>query len=376
MLLNQLYLGNSIQQWIIAGGFFAAALLLLITVRGLVGRHLSRLAEASETEWDNLLVSLITRTHTALLIIVALFIATTPLEIPDRPAAVLRSVTIIALLVQACMWGNTVIAFWVEQQTRRDTDESAITATTANVFSFIAKLALYSIVALLLLDNLGIDVTALIASLGIGGIAVALALQNILADLFACLTISFDKPFVIGDFIIVGDLMGTVEHIGLKTTRIRSLSGEQLVFSNNDLLSSRIRNFKRMYERRVVFAFGLVYQTRYEQLVEIPGMVKAIIEAREHTRFDRAHFKNYGDSSLDFEVVYYVLVPDYNAYMDIQQAINLALFKQFEEKGLDFAYPTRTLYVNQEANQPKPATSRRTKAKPEASQRPSEQPSP
>jgi len=362
MLLDQIYLGNSLQQWLLAGGFFATALLLLYTIRGLVGRHLSHLAKASETEWDNLLVSLLTRTKTLLLVIIALFIATTPLDVPARPDAVLRSITIIALLVQASIWGSGVIAFWIEHQTKKSEEEGGAMATTANVFGFIARLALYSLVVLLLLDNLGIDVTALIASLGIGGIAVALALQNILADLFACLTISLDKPFVIGDFIIVGDLMGTVEHVGLKTTRIRSLSGEQLVFSNNDLLGSRIRNFKRMYERRVVFAFGVIYQTRYEQVAAIPGMVKAIIEAQDNTRFDRAHFKAYGNSSLDFEVVYYVLVPDYNAYMDIQQAINLALFKQFEEKGIDFAYPTRTVFVTQEASQlPAKEPKRKTK---------------
>jgi small-conductance mechanosensitive channel len=204
---------------------------------------------------------------------------------------------------------------------------------------------LYVLVLLMVLDNLGVDVTALVASLGIGGVAVALAVQNILTDLFACLSISIDKPFVLGDFIIVGDLLGTVEHIGLKTTRVRSLSGEQLIFSNNDLLGSRVRNFKRMYERRVVFTFGVVYQTRHEQLRRIPDMVRAIIEARENTRFDRAHFKAYGDSSLDFEVVYYVLVPDYNIYMDIQQAINLDLFERFEKEGIGFAYPTRTVYM-------------------------------
>ena len=359
MILDQVYFRNSIQQWLLAAGFFAAALLVLTTIRGVVGRHLARLAEASETEWDNLLVSLITQTRTALLLIVALFVATAPLEVPARLYAVLRSVTIIALLVQASMWGNSVIAFWIDHQAKRAGEEGAVTATAANVFGFIAKLALYSVVVLLLLANLGIDITALVASLGIGGIAIALAVQNILADLFACLTISFDKPFVIGDFIIVGDLMGTVEHVGLKTTRIRSLSGEQLVFANNDLLGSRIRNFKRMYERRVVFGFGVVYQTSYDHLAGIPAMVKEAIEAQEQTRFDRAHFKSYGDSSLDFEVVYYVLVPDYNAYMDIHQAINLALFRQFEEKGIEFAYPTRTLYVNQEPSQP--AAARRAK---------------
>jgi len=246
----------------------------------------------------------------------------------------------------------------VVAQTQTKLDDTALPWINRGVQVLVVGTA-----AMIGLHNLGIDITALIASLGIGGIAVALAVQNILADLFACLTISFDKPFVIGDFIIVGDLMGTVEHIGLKTTRIRSLSGEQLVFSNNDLLGSRIRNFKRMYERRVVFNFGVVYQTSYDHLAEIPAMVKKVIGAQEQTRFDRAHFKSYGDSSLDFEVVYYVLVPDYNTYMDIQQAINMSLFRQFEKKGIQFAYPTRTLYINQEPSQPA-ATPRARRAKP------------
>ena len=201
------------------------------------------------------------------------------------------------------------------------------------------------LVALVALDTAGIDITALVAGLGVGGIAVALAVQNILGDLFASLSIVLDKPFVIGDFIIVGDMMGTVEHIGMKTTRVRSLSGEQLVFSNTDLLSSRIRNYKRMQERRALFRFGVTYQTSRDLLARIPEVVREVIEGRDETRFDRAHFAGFGDSSLDFEVVYYMLVPDYNAYMDTQQAVNLELVGRFEEIGIDFAYPTRTVFV-------------------------------
>jgi small-conductance mechanosensitive channel len=209
----------------------------------------------------------------------------------------------------------------------------------------VARLAVWSLVLLLALDNLGFNITALLAGMGIGGIAVALAAQNILGDLFASLSIVLDKPFVVGDFIVVGEQLGTVEYIGLKTTRIRSLGGEQIVFSNTDLLGSRIRNYKRMQERRVVFGFGVVYQTPHEKLQTIPGMVREIIGKLDRARFDRAHFKEYGDSSLNFEVVYYVLSADYNVYMDIQQAINLELFRRFQEDGIDFAYPTRTLYV-------------------------------
>jgi small-conductance mechanosensitive channel len=184
-----------------------------------------------------------------------------------------------------------------------------------------------------------------VAGLGIGGIAVALAIQNILGDLFASLSIALDKPFVIGDFIIVDQLLGTVEHIGLKTTRIRSLSGEQIVFSNADLLNSRIRNYKRMYERRVVFSIGVTYQTPYEKLASIGTTLKEIIESQPDVRFDRAHFREYADSSLNYEVVYYVKSPDYNRYMDIQQAINLEIYRRFQDGGIEFAYPTRTLYL-------------------------------
>src|SRR5690606_7585627 len=164
---------------------------------------------------------------------------------------------------------------------------------------------------------------------------------------FGSLSIVLDKPFVIGDFIVVDGLAGTVERIGLKTTRVRALSGEQLVFSNADLLGSRIHNYKRMQERRVVFSFGVTYDTPPEKVAAIPNMVREVIEARENTRFDRAHFQKFGDSDLTFEVVYYMLVADYNLYMDTQQAINLELLRRFAADGIEFAFPTRTLYVNQ-----------------------------
>jgi small-conductance mechanosensitive channel len=210
---------------------------------------------------------------------------------------------------------------------------------------FVGRLVLWAVVLLLVLDNLGVDVTALVAGLGVGGIAVALAVQNILGDLFASLSIVLDKPFTIGDFLIIDDYLGSVEHIGLKTTRMRSLSGEQLVFSNTDLLKSRIKNYGRMFERRVIFDIGVTYQTPREKLQMIPDIIRSAIEAQEPVRFDRSHFRAYGDFSLSFETVYYVLKPDYNLYMDIQQAINLHIHARFEAEGIEFAYPTQTLFV-------------------------------
>ncbi len=178
-----------------------------------------------------------------------------------------------------------------------------------------------------------------------GGIAIALATQSILSDLFASLSILLDRPFEVGHFIIVGDHLGSVEKIGLKTTRIRSLSGELIIFGNNDLLQSRIRNFTHFQERRVVFKFGVLYGTPAEKLKKIPGMVREIIEKTDNTRFDRAHFMAFGDYSLLFEIVYYVLSPDYTEYMNIQEKINFAILERFEEEGIQFAFPTRTVHI-------------------------------
>ena len=219
-----------------------------------------------------------------------------------------------------------------------------------SLIKFIARSIIWSIALLLCVENIGIDITALVAGLGIGGIAIALAAQNILSDLFASLAIVLDKPFEIDDYIVVGDISGTVEQIGIKTTRIRALSGEELVCSNADLLGSRVRNYKRMKERRAIFELGVVYQTPHNLLTKIPEIIEKIIENAEFARFDRANFKSFGDSSLLFEIVFYVSAPgnDYNEYMKVQQGINYEIFKKFEELKIDFAYPTQTLHISKE----------------------------
>jgi small-conductance mechanosensitive channel len=253
----------------------------------------------------------------------------------------------VALLIQAALWALIGLQVAIEEYRQQQLAKDPASVTTLNVLNFMGKILIWTIVFLLVLDNLGVNITALIAGLGVGGIAVALALQTILGDLFASLSIVLDKPFVVGDFLIVGDLLGSVEYVGLKTTRLRSLSGEQLVFSNSDLLSSRIRNYGRMYQRRVVFNLGVTYQTPRDKLIKIPEIVRAAIEQQDKTRFDRSHFKEYGDFALVFESVYYVQGPDYNEYMDIQQAVNLQVHEQFEQQGIEFAYPTQTLFVKQ-----------------------------
>ena len=339
------YLGNSMQTWLIA---VVVTLLVMVAVRMALrlGRsRLKKFAAGTDHKIDDLAVMLVEKTKFFFPFVVGVYAGSRPLILSSGMDRALEVVTVLALLVQGGIWANAVFTWWITQRVKRQMEEDAAAATSIGALRFVGSLILWAVVLLLALDNLGIDITALVTGLGIGGIAVALAIQNVLGDLFASLSIVLDKPFVMGDFIIVGDFMGTVERVGLKTTRLRSLSGEQLVFANSDLLNSRIRNYKRMFERRIVFGFGVIYGTPAEQVEAIPGMVREIIEKQEDTRFDRAHFKAYGASSLDYEVVYYVKKPDYNVYMDIQQAINLALYRRFEELGIEFAFPTRTIHI-------------------------------
>ncbi len=326
-------------------GLFVAGKLVL---RGVI-HHLEGISVRTSTRVDDHLVAALKATKSTLLFLFAAWIGAQWLELGGAEATVDR-VGFFVVVLQLAIWAERFGLGLLFRYGRKRAGESGSIGAGIVWISYLLRVGLWSTVVLLIISNLGYDVTALIAGLGIGGIAIGLAMQNILGDLFASLSIVLDKPFEVGDFIIVGDLMGSVEKVGIKTTRVRSLSGEQLVFSNSDLLTSRIRNFKRMYERRVVFGFGVIYQTTPEHLEEIPRLVKGFVEEREMTRFDRAHFKGFGESSYDFEVVYYVLTPDYALYMDIQQMINLALVRAFAERGIEFAYPTRTLFLSGEGS--------------------------
>jgi len=343
--LGTLILGNTVTAWLVASATTLATFLVLGWITKTVRKRMLAVARQTAVNVDDGVVAILAGTKTAFLFVFAVFFGSLTVEIPDEARSAIATVAMLALIVQGGVWGSALLKFVLHVYAERQLQEDAAALTTMNAVGFIARLALWVIILLVALDNLGVDITALVTGLGIGGIAVALALQNVLADLFASLTILLDKPFVMKDFLIVNEFLGSVEHIGLKTTRLRSLSGEQLVFSNADLLNSRIRNYGRMYERRVVFTIGVVYQTPREQLTKIPEMIRSAIEAQEKTRFDRAHFKDYGPYSLNFEAVYYVLEPAYNVYMDIQQAINLRIHEQFEADGIEFAYPSQTVYV-------------------------------
>lgn len=336
--LDTVYYGNSLRTWCAAAGIFVLVLVSLYIIKGVLHRRLAVIAVKTKTDLDDLAVDLINKTKTFFIFFVSLYVVASLLNPPEGAMRIVRALTFIALSLQIGIWGNRFIQRWVSRYTAQKIGRDGARATTITALGFVIKLLLWSLVLLVALDNLGVNITALIAGLGITGIAVALAVQNILSDLFASLSIMLDKPFTLGDFIVVDDYMGKVEYIGLKTTRLRSLFGEQIIFSNNDLLKSRIRNYKRMLERRVIFTLSLTYDNSYERLQSVPLLVRDIVQKQPHTRFDRAHFRGYRDFALDFEIVYYVDSPDYRLYMDVQHAVNLALFRCFTERGIEFAH--------------------------------------
>jgi len=348
-ILSNVYLGNMLQDWLIAVFILVVVFSLLKIIQRVVIRKLERLAVSTENQIDDLIVSMLKQTKFLILLVASAYVASSAITLKPSIAAVLQKGVILILIVQGGLWAGAAISFGLKRMIAKRADQDTSTATTITFLGFVARFVLWVIVLLLVLDNLGVNITGLVAGLGIGGIAVALAVQNILGDLLASLSIVLDKPFVIGDTIVVDKLTGTIEHIGLKTTRLRSIDGEELIFANNDLLKSRIHNYKRMQERRVVFTFGVTYQTPPEKLTRINEMVRTVIEAEQKVRFDRVHFKAYGDSALNFEAVYFVTDQDYKLYMDIQQSINLGIFRRFREEGIEFAYPTQTLYIQSDA---------------------------
>ncbi len=345
MALDRIFWGNPLSAWLIAAGLALAVLLALVTIRRILVTRIRRFSDRTANQYDDVLADVLDATKVLALLAGALIAGSTWLDLGERARGLLGGAVVLLLLVQAGFWAGAAANSVLQRYRAQKLEDDPGAATMVGVFSFVVNLAVWSGVALLVLDNLGVDITALVAGLGIGGVAIALALQNVLGDLFASLAIVLDKPFVLGNFIAVGDMVGTVENIGLKTTRVRSISGEQLVFSNADLLSSRLRNFGRMFERRLVFTLGVTYQTPRDQLERIPTMIREAIEAQDDTRFDRSHLSGYGDSAINFETVWYTRSPDYSLFMDRQQAIYLAIHAAFESAGIEFAYPTQTLFL-------------------------------
>ena len=341
--LTDTFYGNEIKTWLTALAVAIGTLVALRLVEQVLIVRVERLTQKTHTIIDDVIVGALRKTKLLYLLIVSIFVGSIWLSLHSEVRSPLWKVAVVATIIQAGIWLSTALQIWLENYRKEETDGAD--RMTMNALSFLGRIALWATVLLLILDNLGVDVTALVAGLGIGGIAIALAVQNVLSDLFASLSIVLDKPFVPGDFVVVGDMAGSVEHIGIKTTRIRSISGEQLVFSNADLLGSRIRNFGRMRERRVVFSLGVTYQTPADKLERVPGLIQAAIESQERARFDRSHFASYGDSALNFETVYFVESSDYATHMDILESVNLTIYRSFAAEGIEFAYPTQTLFI-------------------------------
>ena len=343
-LTETVYLGNELWAWLAALVVAVVVLVILQSVRNLLRRRLAARTERKTFRLDDLLFTLVGATSNWALLAAGVFVAVLLLALDPVTSLRLRQVLGLVLLIQLGIWGNQAIVYFADLYRRSETLDGG-RRTSLAALTFVGRLVLFSLLLLMLLDNLGLDVTTLIAGLGVGSIAVALAVQGILSDLFASLSIVFDKPFEIGDFITVDDMVGNVEHIGLRTTRVRSLTGEQLVFANKDLLDSRIRNYKRMAERRISFTVGVEYGTPRDLLERIPEIMRDLIVAMPDTRFDRSHFQKFGPYSLDFETIYYVLTSDYYRYMDIQQSLNLDVYERFQELGINFAFPTETLDI-------------------------------
>ncbi|MFY3385838.1 mechanosensitive ion channel family protein [Paracidovorax sp. MALMAid1276] len=318
---------------------------ILLALRVATGRAKAWSAQ-SDSGMAASVVDVLEGTSRFLMLVVALLVGAAMLDLPGRWEARISQLWFVAVALQMGLWGMRAIGIGVQRYLARH-NASGMTqvGASATLMSWGLRTLLWSVILLAVLSNLGVNITAFIASLGVGGIAVALAVQNILGDLFASLAIAVDKPFQVGDFVVVGGVAGTVQMIGLKTTRIRSLQGEEVVMSNTDLLKQTINNYRPMQERRIVFAFGVTYDTPIEKVEAIPGVVRKLIESHEQLRFDRAHFKSFGDSSLDYEVVYIVKDPAYGVYMDMQQSINLGLMREFAAMNVEFAFPTRTVHV-------------------------------
>jgi small-conductance mechanosensitive channel len=345
-LSSQPLFANSPLQWLIACAIAFGVFAVLLGARRLVRRYHGKLKGTAENELLEIPLEVLSRTTLFSFVVWSLYAGFQALAVGPQIARILTSAITISLFWQAGIWTVAAAGAWLERKRRRSLQVDRAMAGSLGIIGFIVNVVIWALVLLLTLDNLGVDITALVAGLGIGGIAVALAVQNVLGDLFASLSITLDRPFVIGDFLIVGDFLGSVEYIGIKSTRLRSLSGEQIIMANADLLGSRVRNYGRMAERRVLFSIGVTYDTPFDKVERIPGLIREIVEAQSETRFDRSHFQKYGASSLDFETVYYVLSPEYNKYMDIQQAINLRLGRELAELGVDFAYPTQRLILD------------------------------
>ena len=343
-LVDRVFFGNSIQDWLIAIVIVITTVIGVAIAGGSLIRKLKKAAERTATQYDDILILAVEKFIFPLLYVGGIYAALSYLTFPPRAnkwihwlLLLLYTYFILRIITGVIQY---MVTSFLSKQEGGDTKQKQ-----ARGFIIIAKFIVWVMGFVFVLDNLGFNVSAIIAGLGVGGIAIALAAQTVLGDLFSYFIIFFDRPFEIGDNIMFDKEQGTVEYIGVKSTRIRTLNGQLLICSNKDLTNARVNNFKNMSKRRVVFRIGVVYQTPADVVEALPGMIKAIVTAHEQVEYERGHFIGFGESSLDLEFVYFIMAPEYKTYIDIQQAINLSILRTFEREDIKFAYPTRTLYM-------------------------------
>lgn len=342
-LFMQSYFGNTVEKYVFAIFLLVLFLVVFKIFQVIIVAKLKSLAQKTKTDIDDTLIKIINSVRPPFYAFLAFYLATKTLSFPNYINKVLIVILIIWIVYQVVYAVGVFIDYIVRKRLGGEVESGARGAIS--LLSLISKIVLWSFAFLFILQNLGVNITSLIAGLGIGGIAIAFALQKILGDLFSSFAIFFDKPFVIGDFIVVKDKAGTVEKIGIKTTRIKALQGEEIIFSNTELTSTVIQNFKKMQERRIPITIGVTYNTSSEKLKKIPELVVLVFKNIDGIRLDRVHFSKFNDSSLDIEIVYYVKSGEYNEYMDSNQKLLLGIKEIFEEEKIEFAYPTQTIYI-------------------------------
>jgi small-conductance mechanosensitive channel len=337
-LWSDVFLGNPLGAWALALATFLITFTLLPLVQRFISARRARLSPHGPSQAYSaidLAALLVVRTNRLFLWAVAVWLGSRDLTLPPPLERCLTVALVLLFWMQAALWGMAAVRYGIDARRRR-AGADAVLASSLAVILFVAAIVIWTIALLLALDNLGVQIRPLLAGLGIGGIALALAVQTLLSDLLASLSIALDRPFALGDSLGIDNYQGTVEYIGVKSTRLRSVSGEQVIFANGDIVKARVRNFGRMRERRALFHLGVDYGTPVPALVAIPRAVQEIIETMPDTRFERCHLLSW-DTALQFEIVYFMTRPDYSAYTDTQQRINLRILERLRAMDVNLA---------------------------------------
>ena len=341
-----LLLGNSLTEWLIAIILGLAVWSALWGLRNFIAARYQRYAGAQNPTVVRLIAYLIGNTKQVLFLAIAIYAAQEWLTLPAKVEHLVSNVVLLLILLQVGLWAGRTVRFYLEMK-ERERGADRVFAGSLDIINFVSGMLIWSLLILVALSNFGVNITALLAGLGVGGVAVALALQNILGDLFASLSIALDKPFVVGDALVIDTFVGKVEHIGIKTTRLRSENGEQIILSNADILKSRVRNNGRAPELRAVTTLRLAYDTPIEQLRAMPALLEGIVREHAQARFERCHLKNLTDAAFQFELTYFTREPVANPLLDLQQAVNFRIIEEFRRLKVEFAYPTQMVIVDQ-----------------------------